>query len=139
MDRTRVTRFTLIADDVRSILNVGALFRTADAVGVGMVWLTGFTPGPDNQPERIAKTALGAEHTVPWARARRVGDVVRRLRRQGVQVVALERMARSVDYRSFRPQWPLALIVGNEVKGVSKSMSHNADAIVSIPMRGSKE
>jgi tRNA G18 (ribose-2'-O)-methylase SpoU len=104
-----------------------------------MVWLVGYTPGPDTHAERIAKTALGAETRVPWRRAGRVGDVVRRLRREGVYIVALEIDERSVDYRSLKPRWPMAVLVGNEVKGVSRLTSHNVDAVVSIPMRGMKE
>lgn len=136
-------RISIIAHNVRSILNVGAIFRTADAAGAGMVWLTGYTPGPDTHPDRIAKTALGAEKSVPWKRARRAGDVIRRLRAQGVTVVALEQSPRSVDYRAFRPTWPLAIVVGNEVRGVPNTMnimSHNLfDEIIEIPMRGKKE
>lgn len=161
-------KLSIILHNVRSIYNVGSAFRTADAVGAGMVWLVGYTPGPDTHAERIAKTALGAEARVPWRRARRAGDVVRRIRSRGVSVVALEIDENSVDYRSFKPRWPLAVLVGNEVKGVSqrllrsryriiprlrhgvsqsgttlcnvKDTSHNVvDEIVSIPMRGTKE
>lgn len=132
-------RLSLILHNIRSIHNVGSAFRTADAVGAEMVWLVGYTPGPDTHPERIAKTALGSQAHVPWRRAGRVGDVVRRLRRQGVFVVALEIDERSIDYRKLTSQWPMAVLVGNEVKGVSRRMSHNVDAVVSIPMRGMKE
>ena len=133
-----VPELTVIAHDVRSILNVGAIFRTADAAGAGFVWLTGYTPGPDTHPEKIEKTALGAQASVPWGRMRRVGDVVRKLRRQGVSIVALEQTESSVDYRKFRPKFPLAIIVGNEVRGID--MSHNvADRYIEIPMRGKKE
>lgn len=158
-------KLTVIVHDVRSILNVGAIFRTADAAGAGMVWLTGYTPGPDTHPNKMAKTALGAQMSVPWGRMRRVGDVVRKLRRQGVHIVALEQTEKSADYRRFKPQFPLALIVGNEVKGIGaehmshkprittseisqsgtrlcnmKNMSHNlVDACIEIPMRGEKE
>jgi len=141
MHPTEVTapRLSVILHDVRSIYNVGSAFRTADAVGAGMVWLSGFTPGPDTHPERIAKTALGAQARVPWRRMRRAGDVLRRLRRAGAHIVALEVAPDADDYRAFRPTWPLAVLVGNEVEGVSAAMSHNVDAVVKIPMRGSKE
>jgi tRNA G18 (ribose-2'-O)-methylase SpoU len=132
-------KLTVIAHDVRSVLNVGSIFRTADAAGVGMLWLTGYTPGPDTHAEKIRKTALGSDASVPWARARRVGDVVRSLRARGVRVVALEQTRTSVDYRTFRPTFPMALIVGNEVKGVGSYTSHNVDAVIELPMRGAKE
>lgn len=141
MTRTNVTppRLSLILHNVRSIYNVGSAFRTADAVGASQIWLTGFTPGPDTHPERIAKTALGAQVRVPWRRMRRAGDVMRHLRRVGTRIVALEITPEADDYRTFKPSWPLAVLVGNEVEGVSKATSHNVDAVISIPMRGSKE
>jgi len=141
MNTPKVTppKLSLILHNVRSIYNVGSAFRTADASGVGMIWLTGFTPGPDTHPERISKTALGAQSRVPWRRMRRAGDAFRVLRRAGTQIVALEVVPEAVDYRAFRPVWPLGVVVGNEVEGVSKAMSHNVDVLVSIPMRGSKE
>ena len=132
-------RLSIILQDVRSIYNVGSAFRTADAVGAGMVWLTGFTPGPDTHPERVAKTALGAQGTVPWMRAKRAGDVIKQMRSKGVTVVALETGPDADDYRSFRPHWPMAVLVGNEVEGIGKRMSHNVDAVLRIPMRGGKE
>ena len=123
---------------MRSILNVGSFFRTADAAGVGHIWLTGYTPGPDTHPERIAKTALGAEAMVPWSRMKRVGDVIARLRREGVQVLALEQTKSSIDYRACSPKFPIAMIVGNEVDGVGVA-ARKADVIIEIPMRGTKE
>ena len=132
-------RLTPILDDVRSIYNVGSAFRTADAVGVGEIVLAGFTPGPDTHPERIEKTALGAQRSVPWRRVKRVGDAVRKLRVQGVLVVALETGETSKDYRALKIRWPLAVVVGNEVRGVRASMSHNVDHVACIPMRGIKE
>lgn len=132
-------RLTVIVHDVRSILNVGAIFRTSDAAGVGMIWLTGYTPGPDTHAEKMKKTALGAEEFVKWGRAKQVGDVTRNLKKRGVHVIALERTDDSIDYRAFSPHFPLAVIVGNEVRGVDSVTSHNVDAVIEIPMRGSKE
>ncbi|MCC6404973.1 MAG: TrmH family RNA methyltransferase [Candidatus Yanofskybacteria bacterium] len=129
----------IVAHNVRSILNVGAIFRTADAVGVGKVWLTGFTPGPDVHPERIAKTALGAESAVPWERVGRLEDCVGELRRQGMQIVALERCEGAIDYRSFYPARSIVLVVGNEVDGLPVTSHNLFDAVVAIPMRGMKE
>ncbi len=137
-------KLSVIVHDVRSILNVGAIFRTADAAGVGMIWLTGYTPGPDTHPDKLAKTALGAQSCVSWGRVRRVGDLLRKLKRNGMTIIALEQTKKSIDYRAFNPPpagGPMALIVGNEVKGIGiKAMSHNLiDAWIEIPMRGEKE
>ncbi|MCC6934102.1 MAG: TrmH family RNA methyltransferase [Candidatus Yanofskybacteria bacterium] len=140
MSSAQVTpRLQVVAYNVRSILNVGALFRTADAVGAGRVWLTGFTPGPDIHPERIAKTALGSEAVVPWSRIDRLEDCIERLRREGIRIVALERTEGAVDYRAFQPVFPMALIVGNEVAGLPVASHNLFDEVVSIPMRGAKE
>jgi len=159
----QLPRLTLILDDVRSIYNVGSAFRTADAVGVGEIVLCGFTPGPDTHPERIEKTALGAQCSVAWRRVKRVGDAVRKLRAQGVMAVALETGKDSKDYRALKLKWPLAIVVGNEVRGVRVSTSHNNRittrasqsanilcnacgashnmfcSVIEIPMRGMKE
>ncbi len=132
-------KLTLVLHNIRSVLNVGSMFRTADAVGVGLVVLAGYTPGPDTHPDRITKTALGAQATVPWVRATRVGDALRRMRRAGVRVLALEVGDGATDYRAFKPVWPLALVVGNEVEGVGAIVSHNVDGMIQIPMRGTKE
>ena len=132
--------FAVIVHDVRSILNVGSIFRIADGAGVDMVYLTGYTPGPDTHPGKMAKTALGAEKIVPWHRIKRIGDLLKRLHEEGFQTVALEQHANSIDYRAFKPKFPLALILGNEVKGVAYDiMRHGAVKVISIPMRGSKE
>ena len=132
-------KLSIILHNIRSVFNVGALFRTAEAVGAGKIWLTGYTPGPDTHPEKMEKTALGAQANLPWGRVRRAGDLLHKFREKGVAVVALERTKKSIDYRVFKPVFPLALIVGNEVKGVSARMSHNVDTIIEIPMRGKKE
>lgn len=132
-------RFSVIIHNVRSILNVGAMFRTADGAGVDKIYLTGYTPGPDTHPDKMTKTALGADGVMAWERVRRVGDVVRRLRAEDVQIVALEQSDHAIDYRRFKPRWPLALMVGNEVTGIPR-VSHNiTDAMIEIPMRGAKE
>lgn len=132
-------KLTVIVHDVRSILNVGAIFRTADAAGAGKIWLTGYTPGPDTHAQKIAKTALGAELTVPWGRVARVGDLMRKLKVEGVQIVILEQTKKSADYRTFTPKFPIAIMVGNEIKGIHTTSHNDTDSCIEIPMRGKKE
>lgn len=134
-----VPKFSLIVHDVRSILNVGALFRTADAVGVDHIWLTGYTPGPDTHPDKMTKTALGAEQGVAWGRMKRVGDLIKKLKKDGIAIIALEQTKKAIDYRALKPQWPLALIVGNEVEGMPHNVAQSSISVVEIPMRGAKE
>jgi 23S rRNA (guanosine2251-2'-O)-methyltransferase len=130
----------LVAHNVRSILNVGALFRTADALGFGIVYLLGYTPGPDTHPEKLEKTALGAQESVEWHRWEgELAELAAELRGRGYAVVALEQHETARDVGEVRMNSPFALVVGNEVEGLEIE-SHNVfDAVVHIPMRGEKE
>ena len=87
----------------------------------------------------MAKTALGAEKFVPWEYHEQTWRLMEKLKREGVQIVALEQIKKSVDYRRFRPRFPMALILGNEVKGLNKKILKYADKIIAIPMYGRKE
>lgn len=133
----------LILHNIRSAHNVGAIFRTADAAAVSKIFLTGYTPTPTDRFGRrqndIAKTALGGEKSVPWESARRLGALVARFKREGVTVVALEQAPGAVDYKKYVPTYPIALILGNEVRGISPIVVKLCDAAVFIPMRGTKE
>lgn len=133
----------LILHNIRSAHNVGAIFRTADAAGVTKIFLTGYTPVPSDRfgrvQKEIAKTALGAERSIPWERVSRIVPLMTRLKKEGVTIVGLEQSPRAVDYRSYAPSYPLALIVGNEVRGIAPALLKHTDAVVEIPMHGAKE
>lgn len=134
----------LILDNIRSLHNVGSMFRTADALGVAKIYLCGYTGRPIDllgRPAReIAKTALGAERAVPWEHAKHAWRVVEELKRNGVRVIALENnVPGAIPLEKCKPAYPFALIVGNEVKGISLAMRKRADVVVAIPMRGTKE
>ena len=132
----------LILHNIRSLHNVGSVFRTADGVGVSKIFLTGYTPSPVDEmgrPRReIEKTALGAERIVSWERAGRVAELMGRLQKENVQVVALELVRNAVDYRDYKPKGPTALLLGNEVRGLSPALLKKCDAVIYIPMRGKK-
>ena len=130
-------RFYVVLDNIRSTLNVGAIFRTSDAALIDKIFLCGYTPTPEQ--EKVIKTSLGAEKTVVWEKKGQAWKVLEDLRKQGFQIVALEKNNESIDYRKFKPRFPLVLVVGNEVKGVSKAILKRADKIVSLPMLGKKE
>jgi 23S rRNA (guanosine2251-2'-O)-methyltransferase len=140
-----VHRSTLVLDSVRSKENVGALFRTADAAGVSEVILCGITPQPVNRfgniDSKIAKAALGAELYVPWRYAESCAAAVRELQKSGYTVIALEQTDTSVDYTAVGcdKNAKLALIVGNEVDGVSADVLRVVDVAIEIPMYGKKE
>ena len=127
----------LIMHNIRSALNVGAMFRTADAAGIARVYVCGYTPRPDG--EKVAKTALGAQETVAWEQHRQTWRLLAQLKKEGVRIIALEQASRSKDIFKYKSRFPLALIVGNEVSGLSPAILKLCDDIVEIPMRGKKE
>jgi len=127
----------VVLDNIRSLYNVGSIFRTSDALGVSKIWLGGITGTPE-QPG-VKKVALGAEESVPWEHIKQPWRVIEKLKRQGFKVVALELTKGSQDVKMFKPKFPLVLIVGNEVNGVSSALLQRCDAIVHIPMKGVKE
>lgn len=133
----------LLLHDIRSVYNVGAIFRTADAVGVSKIYLTGYSPTPVDRFNRprtdFAKCALGSELTVPWEYAKTPARVLTRLKKDGFQVISVEQSADSVDYKKVKPPAKSIVVFGNEVSGVSKSILTKSDVIAEIPMKGKKE
>src|SRR3990167_1898457 len=105
----------LVLHNIRSTHNVGSIFRTADAVGVSKIYLCGYTPAPPN--DKISKVALGAEKTVPWEQCKQTWRLLKKLSTTKVgpcRIVALEQSPGAVDYRKFKPEFPMALVLGNE-------------------------
>jgi len=129
--------FYVICDNIRSLENIGSIFRTADALGVTKVFLTGICGKPPHS--KISKTALGAENSVPWEHAWQVWRIIDKLKKEKVKIVALEQTKKSILYTKFKPKFPLALVIGNEIKGVSPSVLKKADHIIHLPMKGKKE
>ncbi len=127
----------VVAHNIRSAYNIGAIFRTADAVGVDKIILGGYSPAPPHSG--IAKTALGAEKWVLFEKKIQTWRAIKKLKSQGFQIVALEQSPKSINYQKFKPKFPLALILGNEVKGLSRSIIQHCDQIIEIPMVGRKE
>jgi len=137
--KTRV----LILPDIRSAINVGAIFRTADAVGIDKIYLTGFTPRPTDKFGRIqkdiAKSALGAEGWIPWEYELSLEKLIIKLKKDGFQIIAIEQDEKSVDYRKIKAKDKTAIILGGEVKGLSKEILNVCDIIAEIKMYGKKE
>lgn len=140
-----------IVHNIRSLHNVGSLFRTADGAGVKKVFLTGYTPSPfdvfGGLRSEFQKTALGAEKEIAWEQHKNIGMLLRRLKKEKIFVVSLEQSSRSISYKNFFARYGkklksfsgVALIVGNEVRGLSPAVLKKSDAIIEIPMRGRKE
>lgn len=144
----------LILDNIRSTHNVGSIFRTADAAGVSKIYCVGTTPVPVDRFGRkrkdLAKVSLGAEESVVWeyveAGAAEVRGLIKRLKKEGFTILALEQDEGAVDYRGVfsdneksGKNSKFAVILGNEVGGVSKELLNVADIIAEIPMKGKKE
>ncbi len=129
--------FVLILPNIRSAHNVGAMFRTADGAGVDKIYLTGYTPCPPHP--RLDKVSLGAEKSVKWEYNKQAGRLLTKLKKQGYYIVALEQTKNSVSIFKWKPEFPLALIVGNEKTGVEKNLLKFCDMVVEIPMRGTKQ
>ena len=128
--------FVAIVEDLRSINNVGSIFRTCDAMAVDLIVLCGITATP-LQP-KLARTALGAERSVPWVWRRDAATAIGELRRFGLTAVALEHSPSAVSPATSAINLPLMLIVGNEVAGVSSPALDLSDHHLEIPMRGVK-
>jgi tRNA G18 (ribose-2'-O)-methylase SpoU len=135
----------LILHNVRSVENVGAMFRTADAARINKIYLTGYTPAPLDRFGKIrkdlAKSALGAEKFVKWESKKSLPALIRRLRRGRFLVIAIEQDEKSVDYKTLRLRSGRGnvFIVGSEVGGLTKNILKRCDVIAEIPMRGKKE
>ncbi|MBI3632329.1 MAG: TrmH family RNA methyltransferase [Candidatus Vogelbacteria bacterium] len=133
----------LVLDNIRSTYNVGSIFRIADCAGVSKIYLVGVTPDPIDRFGRerkdIAKVALGAEKTVSWGHVRDIKILIKNLKKDGLEIVALEQSPNSINYKKFKPKFPLALVLGEEVKGIGVDTLKFCDKIIEIPMAGQKE
>src|SRR5690242_17304725 len=126
----------VLLDDVRSLYNVGAFFRTADAAGCEKLFLCGITGRPPKSA--IAKTALGAEETVPWEHQADPCSLVQRLRQENYEIAAVETSVHSVDLFDWRPKFPVSIVFGHEVDGIRPGLLGLCDTYVRIPMLGRK-
>ncbi len=133
----------LIIHNIRSVENVGAMFRTADAAGINKIYLTGYTPTPLDRFGRIrkdmAKSALGAENFVKWEFKKGLPALIRRLRREKYLIIGIEQTENSIDYKKVKLKKKNAFIMGAEVAGIPGNILQKCDAIAEIPMRGKKE
>ena len=126
----------ILLDNVRSLYNVGAFFRTADAVRVERLYLCGITGRP---PKRaITKTALGAEERVAWEHTWEPVPLIDGLRGNGFEIAAIETAVHAIDLFEWVPRFPVCVIFGHEVDGIRPELSAQADSHVRIPMLGLK-
>ena len=131
----------VVLDNVRSLYNTGAFFRTADACAIEKLVLCGITPRPDQgvkQKSAISKTALGAESSVKWEYAARTALALEAARTAGYHVAAVETSPQGIDLYEWKPEWPLCLVFGHETDGVSPEVTRYCETLVRIPMLGQK-
>ncbi len=127
----------VLLDNIRSVYNVGSIFRTSDAALVKKLYLTGYTPHPPRKD--IEKTALGAIESVPWEYHKNPVDIIKKLREKNVKIVALEITDDSIPYYEIKPDYfPLCLVIGNEITGISDEVISMCDLAIEIPQFGIK-
>jgi len=137
--------FYVILDNIRSLENIGSIFRTADALSVSKIYLCGISAKQPNWakagrlPKKVSKTGLGAEKIVPFEYCRQTGQLINKLKESKINIIALEQNKKAISYRKFKSKFPLALIIGNEVKGISPKILEKCDKIIFLPMSGQKE
>jgi tRNA G18 (ribose-2'-O)-methylase SpoU len=133
----------LILPNIRSAQNVGAIFRTAEAVGISKIYLVGYTPCPIDKFNRvrkdISKSALGAELTVPWIYKKSLISLLNKLKKESYKIISIEQDKNSIDYKKVKLTKKNAFIIGTEVTGIPKNILKRCDEIVEIPMKGKKE
>ncbi len=142
-----IRKFYLILHRIRSAYNVGSMFRTADGAGIDKIFLSGFTQTPSSKEyqlqtkaeKMLSKTALQADKYISWKQEKNISVLIDKLRNESFQIIALEQDEKSIDYKKFKPQNKIALIVGNEPRGIDKRILKKCDKIIEIPMHGKKK
>ena len=137
----------LILQDIRSLHNVGSIFRTADAAGIKKIYLCGVTSAPvdrfgDPRPQ-VVKVSLGAEKSVPWEKVDKIEDCIASLKESGFKIIAVEQHRNSIPYNNLKISKTelskTALLLGAEINGLKDPTLKLCDAIIEIPMFGKKE
>lgn len=126
----------VVCDNIRSALNVGSIFRTADGFRCKAIYLCGITATPPSR--EVHKTAIGAEEAVDWKYFDHTQDALTELQEEGFQIVAIEQTDRSISLQDYTPAGGVAIVLGNEVHGVSEDALRHTDLGVEIPQYGTK-
>ena len=136
----------VILHNIRSLYNVGSIFRTADAAGIEKIYLCGITPAPIDKfgrlRQQLTKVSLGAENFVEWEKVKAVSKLIDKLKKQKYKIFAIEQSKKSIPYYKLHTtnyKQKIVLVLGNEIKGLPLSILKKADKILEIPMHGKKE
>ena len=127
----------IMLEDIRSVYNVGSVFRTADGLGASKIYLAGYTACPPR--DDLSKTALGADKTVPWVHFEDSLDALSDLKKNNITPIVIEQTTHSSSLYNFDFEFPVCFILGNEVNGVSESLLKRVDIHLEIPMKGIKQ
>lgn len=137
MDTIARNPIYVVLENVRSLFNVGSIFRTADALRVEQMMLTGFTGRPPRK--EIDKVALGSVDSVPWKSFKSTAEAISELKNSGTKIIALEQTVDSIDFQAYSFQFPSAIVLGNEFEGVEQATLDLCDDCIEIPMLGTKQ
>lgn len=136
----------IILDNIRSLHNVGSIFRTADAADIDKIYLCGITPEPIDRfgrpRQQFVKVSLGAEKSVKWEKVKATGKLINKLKKERYKIWAVEQNKKSIPYYKLNVKGLMSkvvLVFGNEVNGLSGAILKKCDKILEIPMRGKKE
>jgi len=140
-------KMVILLHNIRSLHNVGSIFRTADAAGVEKVYLCGITPAPvdafGKPRQQLTKVSLGAEKYIPWEHVKSTSRLLDKLKNEKYKIFAIEQNSKSTSYNKLKANSyklkATALVLGNEVKGLPQSILKKSDKILEIPMSGKKE
>ncbi|MCH8285486.1 RNA methyltransferase [candidate division KSB1 bacterium] len=127
----------VILENIRSLQNVGSIFRTADGLRITQLIITGYTGRPPRK--EIEKAALGAVDSVPWVSYKSSQEAISELKQNDISIVALEQAVDSVDFQTFQYTFPTAVVIGNEYDGIEQETLDLCDHCVNIPMFGVKQ
>ncbi len=146
MVKQKQKEIVVVLDKIRSAFNVGTILRTSDCLGIKKIYFCGFTPSPEGKNLlKISKVALGAEKTVSWQKIGQTGRLLNKLKKQGFYIIALENITyglKKVAINKFslpKSKNKIAIILGNEIKGISKNLLEKSDIILEIPLFGKKQ
>ena len=131
----KIPIFFLI-ENIRSVHNVGSIFRTADGIGCGKIFLSGYTAFPPRSD--LSKVALGSENSVDWEQYDNPTDAANKIKETGIKLVSLEQTKSSISIYDFKWEFPVCIILGNEVKGVKQKVVDASDIVLEIPQVGTK-
>lgn len=133
----------ILLHNIRSIHNVGSIFRTSNALGINKIYLSGFTPTPLDRFKKkrkdFAKVSLGSEDSIDWEYVDKPLVFLKKLKKEKFQIIGLEQSKKSKDYKKVKPKLPAIFLVGSEVEGIDKNILNICDVVAEIPMKGNKE